>query len=195
MTCKTHMDAININREIIKCTNKIKYLGGHLDSSLAFRDHIVAKSKAAPINIRKIRNIRKYLNQDTCHKLVITLLVLHLDYSNSPLSGLQDSSINILQKVQNTAARLELGRSANNSSTENTKQLHWLPIKQCTDYKVLILVHKCQHQKAPKYLQNLLQKIRKKARSMIRKFNMTTGSTIHKKQNLCQLGVQHICTN
>ena len=40
---------------------------------------------------------------------------------------------------------------------ENTKQLHWLPIKQCIDYKVLTLVHKCLHQKAPKYLQGLLK--------------------------------------
>ena len=31
---KTHRDTININGETIQCTNKIKYLGGHLDSSL-----------------------------------------------------------------------------------------------------------------------------------------------------------------
>ena len=91
-------DNININREIIKCTNKIKYLGGHLDSLLTFRDYIIAKSKVATINIVKIRNIRKYLNQDTCHTLVITLVLLHLDYSNSMLSALPRSSINILQK-------------------------------------------------------------------------------------------------
>ena len=72
---KTHRDTININGETIQCTNKIKYLGGHLDSSLTFKDHIIAKSKAATINIIKIRNIRKYLNQDTCHKLVITLVL------------------------------------------------------------------------------------------------------------------------
>ena len=154
---KTHRDTINNNGEIIKCTNKIKYLGGHLHSSLTFKDHIIAKSKAATINIIKIRNIRKYLNQDTCHKLVITLVLSHLDYSNSMLSGLPDSSINMLQKVQSSAAKLVLGKNANYSSTENTKQLHWLPIKQCIDYKVLTLVHKCQHEKAPKYLQDLLK--------------------------------------
>ena len=60
-------------------------------------------------------------------------------------------------KVQNSAARLVLGKNANYNSTEKTKQLHWLPIKQCFDYKVLTLVHKCWHQKAPKYLQELLK--------------------------------------
>ena len=93
----THRDTININGKTIQCTNKNKYLAGHLDSSLTFKDHVIAKPKAATINIIKIRNIRKYLNQDTCHKLVITLVLSHLDYPNSLLSGLPDSSINILQ--------------------------------------------------------------------------------------------------
>ena len=154
---KTRRDTININGKTIQHTNKIKYLGGHLDSSLTFKDHIIAKSKAATINIIQIRNIRKYLNQDTCHKLVISLVLSHLDYSNSLLSGPSDSSIKILQKVQNSAGRLVLRRNAKHSSTENTKQLHWLPIKQCIDYKVLTLVHKCLHQKTPKYLQGLLK--------------------------------------
>ena len=155
---KTRRNTININGKTIQCTKKIKYLGGHLDSSLTLKDHIIAKSKAATINIIKIRNIRKYLNQDICHKLVISLVLSHLDYSNSLLSGLPDSSIMILQKVHNSAARLVLGRNAKYSSMENTKQLHWLPIKECIDYKVLTLVHKCLHQKAPKYLQDLLNK-------------------------------------
>ena len=175
---KTQMDTININGKTIQCTNKIKYLGGYLDSSLTFKDHIIAKLKAAPINIIKIRNIRKYLNQDTCHKLVITLVLLYLDYSNSLLSGLPDSSIKILQKVQNSAARLVLGRNANHSSMENTKQLHWLPIKQCIGYKVLTLVHKCQHQKVPKYLQDLLKG------KMARRHGLQS-------ENLTQLEVPH----
>ena len=72
---KTLRDTIEINGKTIQCTNKIKYLGGYLDSPLTFKDHIIAKSKAATINIIKIKNIRKYLNQDTCHKLVISLVL------------------------------------------------------------------------------------------------------------------------
>ena len=40
---KTQRDIININGKTIQHTNKIKYLGGHLDSSLTFKDHITAK--------------------------------------------------------------------------------------------------------------------------------------------------------
>ena len=40
---KTRRNTININGKTIQCTNKIKYLGGHLDSSLTLKDHIIAK--------------------------------------------------------------------------------------------------------------------------------------------------------
>ena len=38
---KTRRHTININGKTIQHTNKIKYLGGHLDSSLTFKDHII----------------------------------------------------------------------------------------------------------------------------------------------------------
>ena len=59
-------------------------------------------------------------------------------------------------KSPEQCSKISTGKNANQSSMENTKQLHWLPIKQCIDYKVLTLVHKCCHHKAPNYLQDLL---------------------------------------
>ena len=59
-------------------------------------------------------------------------------------------------KSPKQCSKISTGKNAKNSSTESTKQLHWLPIKQCIDYKVLTLVHKCQHQKASNYLQDLI---------------------------------------
>ena len=35
----------------------VKYLGGHLDSSLTFEEHIKQKSKAAMLNLTKIKSI------------------------------------------------------------------------------------------------------------------------------------------
>ena len=45
---KTQRDTININGEIIKCSNKIKYLGGHLDSSLTLKDHVMENQRQPP---------------------------------------------------------------------------------------------------------------------------------------------------
>ena len=104
-----------------------------------------------------ICNIRKYLTRQTCHKLILQLVRSHLGYANSMLAGLPSSSIKIMQKVQNTAARLILRKNAMESTTECFKPLHWLLIQQRIDYKICTLIHKCHNKRAPVYLQNLIQ--------------------------------------
>ena len=37
-----------------------------------------------------------------------------------------------------------------------TKDLHWLNIKQCIQYKTAVLTYKCINKTAPKYLQDLI---------------------------------------
>ena len=93
---------IKVIGELIKRSTKVQYLGGHLDSNLTIKHHIHTKCKAATLNIIKICNIRKYLMRETCHKLILLLVISHLDYANSMLAGLLSSSIKIMQKVQRT---------------------------------------------------------------------------------------------
>ena len=73
------------------------------------------------------------------------------------LAGLPSSSIKIMQKIQNTGARLIFGKNAKESTMECLKTLHWLPIQQRIDGKIYTLIHKCCNQKAPVYLQNVIQ--------------------------------------
>ena len=121
---KTTYTTINVIGESIKRSSKFRYLRGHFDSNLTFKDHILIKCKAETLNIIKIYNIRKYLTEEKCHKLILQLLIPHLDYANSMLAGLPSSSIEIMQKDQNTAARLILGTNAKESTTECLKTLH-----------------------------------------------------------------------
>ena len=58
-----------INETVIR-SDKVKNLGGTLDSSLQFKTHITNKCKAAMANIIWIRNIRKYIDNNACHTLV-----------------------------------------------------------------------------------------------------------------------------
>ena len=150
---KCTFDKIKINNETIQRSD----LGGHLDQNLNLRKHVVTKCKTAMMNIWKIRLIRKFLTRDICHQLTLSLAISHLDYSNAILIGCLDTTLSLMQRVQNTAARMILNKHRSYSATECLKPLHWLPIKSRIIYKVLVTVFKCRHGMAPKYLQDLLK--------------------------------------
>ena len=108
-------------------------------------------------NYFKIRIIRRILDVPTTTRLCLSLCISHLDYCNSLLYGLPDSTLNQLQRVQNMCACLVLRRTKRDSITECLKELHWLPIRQRIAYKILVLTHKSVNGQGPKYLQNLIQ--------------------------------------
>ena len=108
------------------------------------------------ITIQQIKLIRPFLNLEACTTLMLGLLISHLGYCNSILAGLPDVSINQMQRVQNLAAKVVLGKSKRDSATECLSALHWLPIWSRINHKILTLVHKSIIGKAPEYLQNLL---------------------------------------
>ena len=149
--------SININGEEIVRANITKYLGAYLDSKLDFKEHIKTKCKAAMLNIYKIRAARRNLTRSACNKLMVSLVLSHLDYANSLLGNLLKTSINKMQLVQNIAARITLGRRKYDSATSCLQKLHWLPIQQRIEFKIISLVHKCINGTAPPYLQRLIQ--------------------------------------
>jgi len=63
----------------------------------------------------------------------------HLDYCNSLLTGVNDGLLQQLQSVQNAAARLVTGTRQCEHITPALRQLHWLPVRQCIQYKLASL--------------------------------------------------------
>ena len=79
-----------------------------------------------------------------------------MDYGDRLLIGATDTIIGKYQRIQNIAAKLILNRSKTDSTTKVHYELHWLLIRARIEYKILLLVFKCLHNMAPKYLENLL---------------------------------------
>ena len=164
-----------VAEECVTISSKLKYLGVLLDSTLSLNEHVMIKCKTATFNIRNIQMIRKYIDIDTAKLLATSLVLSHLDYSNNILAGLPNSTIYKLQRIQNWAAKVVLQQSKYDSSTSALMSLHWLPIKERIDFKILTLVFKCLHRMAPAYLCSL---IKHKTYSRTTRASLQTGHTL-----------------
>ena len=79
------------------------------------------------------------MSRQDLEKLVHTFIFSRLDYCNGVLTGLPKSSIRQLQLIQNTAARV---LTTTKKVEYISPSLHWLPVYQRKDFKVLLLVYK-----------------------------------------------------
>ena len=76
------------------------------------------------LNFQKIKFIQPTLTVDAVHTLVRGLVTSHLDYCNATFSGLPEYLLDLLQKVQNAAAKLVLGMKKHDSATVALTTLH-----------------------------------------------------------------------
>ena len=91
------VSTLDINGENIARSEVTKYLGAHIDSTLKFKKHIKTKCKAAMFNLQRIRAARKYLTRSASNKLMVSLVISHLDYANGLLGRLPKCTIDQLQ--------------------------------------------------------------------------------------------------
>ena len=63
-----------------------------------------------------------------------------------------------LQKCQNSAARVITRTPKRHHMTPVLYKLHWLPVRQRIQYKMLLITYKCYYNQGPDYLKDLLTK-------------------------------------
>ena len=71
-----------------------------------------------------IKRLRAYLMESMCNILVMSLVMSHIDYANSILMKLPDCVIGQMQRVQDMAAKIVMGKSKYDSPTQCHKALH-----------------------------------------------------------------------
>ena len=89
--------------------------------------------------------------------LVNCLVASKLNYCNSLLHGAANKLLTVLQRLQNRAARIITHTPRHHHISGVRKELHWLPVKERIEYKVLLLCFKALKGLAPSYLSDLLE--------------------------------------
>lgn len=131
-------------------------LGATFDQYMSMEQHVTNTSKSVHFHLRNIGSLRGILTESATTQLVHSLISSRLDYCNSLLKGIPDSQVQRLQRLQNHAARIVSRVGKFDHIQPVLKKLHWLPVKERIDFKVLLLTHKSLLGKAPAYLANEL---------------------------------------
>ena len=113
--------------------------------------------RSASFALYRIGQIRKFLDKKCTEMLVHAFITCRLNQCNSLLYAFPESQIAKLQRIQNSAPRLVSLSRKYDHITPILHELHWLPVKYCIIYKILLLTYKCLHSMGPIYLQELLK--------------------------------------
>ena len=141
----------------LKPATTVRNLGVLMDSTSRMERYANQIARVSRYHLRRIAKIRRVLTMDACRSLVQSLVLSRLDYANSLLYGSPKRVIQVLQRVQNSAARVVACVGAREHITPVLIDLHWLPVAQRIHYKILLLTFKALNGLAPAYLQDLLQ--------------------------------------
>ena len=154
---KVELNEINVGHSVIKPTKVVRNLGVLFDQQMTMADHVKNISRKGFAQLKRIRQIRSYLDQSSAENIVHAFVTSNIDYCNALLFGAPKHVIQNLQRLQNATARVICGLRKYDHITEALRTLHWLPVAYRIKYKIAILAYKCIYNQAPDYLNNMVE--------------------------------------
>jgi len=154
---KLNFNNITIDNSSTNVSPKVTYLGVILDEHLNFNLQINKKCQVAFHKIYTIRKIRKHLTFESCHTLLISLVISHLDYANCLYSGLPKRTVTKLQRIQNAAIKVLYRKPKYTHVTPLLREAHWLPVVFRIKFKLLILIFNAIRETGPLYIRDLFE--------------------------------------
>jgi hypothetical protein len=145
-----------IDDAVIIPKTSVRNIGILFDNTMSMADQVSSICKSVHFHLRNIGQIRKLITNDACKKLIHALVSSRLDYGNACLYNIPNYQLNRLQMLLHIAARILTLSSRNCDIKAVLCELHWLPVRERIEFKILLLAFKAQHGLAPGYLSELL---------------------------------------
>ena len=155
---KVSIQSIKIGQTEVSPVASARNVGTLFDTHLDMGTHITKICNSAFYYLCNIRHIRKHLSRESTEKLVhaLSFISSRLDYCDSPLYGILEYQTSKLQRVTNASARLRYRAHKFYRITPLLTELHWLPVRFRTHYKIILITFKILHGLLPKYLSDLI---------------------------------------
>ena len=150
------LSPIMLSNLTIYSFSTIRCLGFLLDSSLSSNPQILSVASSCYFHLRRISQISSYLDNASLKILVCSLVLSRLDYCNSLYFNLLKSTLYLLTKAFNSAARLVSHTPKFSYISPSLVDLHWLPPHFRFSFKICTLMYKISHSTSPSYLSNIL---------------------------------------
>ena len=145
---KVNIDGIQVGATEIKPVKSVRSLGAWFDTTMSMNVHIGKVCSKAFHSLYNIRQIRKFLSDDSTK--IHAFVTSHLDYCNSLLYGIPQYQIDRLARITCYVPRYA-------HITPTLMHLHWLSIRFRVHFKIALLVFKALKGFAPPYLTELLK--------------------------------------
>ena len=152
LTKTSHNFCLTIENSTLSPSPQIRNLG----VSRSFEHHVNQITRTAFFHLKDIARLRPSPSPSAAESLTHAFITSRIKYCNSILYGTSSKVLSKLQYIQNSAARLLTHSRSCDHITPVLQNLHWLPIPQRIQYKVLLLTHKALHYQARSYLPDLL---------------------------------------
>ena len=143
---------LTLEGNVFKPSTSVRNLGIIFDSHMSMTPHINSLISSLNFHLRNIRRISRFLDFDTKHMVVRSLILSRMDNGNALLYGAKVKDLDRLQSVQNKAVKLIFSADRRASPSPLLDSLHWLPVRERIQFKLCMYVYKCLHGCAPNYL-------------------------------------------
>ena len=155
---KVNLNIIQVGNYVKQAQPCVRNLGSWLDATLSMSTHITKVCAAAFCHLHNISRIRPLLSTEDTITLVHAFVTSLLDYCYSLLCGLPARKLNEIQRVFSVAAtaRLVCCAPCHSRITLFLFYLHWLPVKQRIQFKILLFTFKAINGVTPPYLSEMV---------------------------------------